>query len=201
MPKGFTDYEKERINSEIIEQGRRLFSTYGLKKTSIKEITKAVHISQGAFYIFYPSKEALYFKILELEEAKIKLKLSETISNDKDSVKKFLLRAYEVVDSNPFIRQVTFDDNMQELLRKLPEQELKAHLNRDTDALLPLFQRWQESGIRFNEDPEMVAALFRSIFFMALHKKEIGEAIYPKMIELLVNLVVDGLCREKAPHD
>ena len=61
MPKGFTDSEKERISAAILREGRQLFSQYGLKKTSIGEITSAVGISQGAFYLFFGSKRNCTF--------------------------------------------------------------------------------------------------------------------------------------------
>ncbi len=68
MPKGFTEYEKELIRKRLLEQGQRLFSAYGLKKTNIEEIAKAAGISKGAFYNFYESKEALFMEVIEQAE-------------------------------------------------------------------------------------------------------------------------------------
>ena len=53
MPKGFTEHEKELIGQRLLEQGYRLFSAYGLKKTNIEEIARAAGISKGAYYNFY----------------------------------------------------------------------------------------------------------------------------------------------------
>ena len=39
MPKTFTEKEKEIIRNALIHKGRELFSSYGLKKTSITELT------------------------------------------------------------------------------------------------------------------------------------------------------------------
>ena len=51
MPAGFTDTEKQKIKEGLIKEGRKLFSQYGLKKTTIKDITNAVGIAQGSFII------------------------------------------------------------------------------------------------------------------------------------------------------
>ncbi|MGB9202198.1 TetR/AcrR family transcriptional regulator, partial [Methanobacterium sp.] len=69
MPKTFTDKEKEIIRKTLISQGKILFSKYGLKKTSITELTNIAGIAQGTFYNFFESKEELYFEILEQEES------------------------------------------------------------------------------------------------------------------------------------
>ena len=39
MPKTFTEKEKEIIRNVLIQKGRELFGNYGLKKTSITELT------------------------------------------------------------------------------------------------------------------------------------------------------------------
>jgi AcrR family transcriptional regulator len=65
MPKGFTERGKALIHASFLEQGRELFATYGLRKTAIEDLTKAVGISKGAFYLFFESKEQLFFELLE----------------------------------------------------------------------------------------------------------------------------------------
>ncbi|MBN2550474.1 MAG: helix-turn-helix transcriptional regulator, partial [Anaerolineales bacterium] len=60
MPKGFSDQEKEIIRARLLEQGQRLFSAHGLKKTNIDELAAAAGISKGAFYLFFASKEACF---------------------------------------------------------------------------------------------------------------------------------------------
>ncbi len=56
MPKAFSDHEKEMIHSQMREKGKALFEKQGLKKTSVDELTEAVGISKGAFYLFYESE-------------------------------------------------------------------------------------------------------------------------------------------------
>ncbi len=45
MPKGFTPQEKELIGKRLLEQGYRLFSAHGLKKTNVEEIAQAAELS------------------------------------------------------------------------------------------------------------------------------------------------------------
>src|SRR5215208_3064924 len=72
MPKGFSDREKELIRTNLLEKGKIYFGTYGLKKTNVEDLTSAVGISKGAFYLFYNSKEELFFELLEQFEAQFR---------------------------------------------------------------------------------------------------------------------------------
>ncbi|WP_052659571.1 TetR/AcrR family transcriptional regulator [Bacillus alveayuensis] len=77
MPKKFSEQEKEWIQSKLLEEGKKLFDTVGLKKTAIEDLTKAVGIAQGTFYTFFRSKEELFFTILMQEEEAIRQRLLE----------------------------------------------------------------------------------------------------------------------------
>src|SRR4030095_16737586 len=99
MPKAFSEHEKEIIRSQMREKGKDLFEKQGLKKTSVDELTAAVGISKGAFYLFYESKEELFLEILEQLEQEIQTKILEftikskvnTRKNVSDLLKAFLL--------------------------------------------------------------------------------------------------------------
>ena len=95
MPKGFTEKQRENIQKALLNTGKTLFSQYGLNKTSIGDLTKAVGISQGAFYQFYPSKEMLYYTVLKEEEIYIKAQLFREVDfkvdDLKENIKKLML--------------------------------------------------------------------------------------------------------------
>ena len=201
MPKGFNELEKQVISETIMKEGRRLFSTYGLKKTSIKDITSAVGIAQGSFYIFYHSKEELYFDILEQEEQIIKeqfqkVKIDKS-PHPKKTLKELLLYSLQLIENNSFIRQLYIDNNMEAILRKLPKEKLEDHFNKDSDAILPLIEKWQLDGILIQQNPEVIAGLFRSLFLLTLHKEEIGVAVYDQTLELFIDLIVNGMVIEE----
>ncbi|MEW6424420.1 MAG: TetR/AcrR family transcriptional regulator [Bacillota bacterium] len=81
MTRAFNQEEKEMIHNLLLKKGKELFSIYGLKKTSIEDLTKATDIAQGTFYRFYRSKEDLYFDIIEEEEKALQKKLIEHLDS------------------------------------------------------------------------------------------------------------------------
>lgn len=51
--------------AEIVEVARRLFANKGFTATRIAEIVREIGVSQGVFYYYFPSKEAVIDAIVE----------------------------------------------------------------------------------------------------------------------------------------
>lgn len=199
MPAGFTEQEKERIKEGLIREGRKLFSQYGLRKTTIKDITSAVGIAQGSFYNFYPSKEELYFEILDLESQKIRKNIGEKLDLIKDNpgaaLKKVIMESFMALGENGLFKDLFSGNTYDILLRKLPEEKIKEHIMMDYASMKPLIVKWQNEGILKKKSPEAIVGLLHVLFYISLHKKEFGEN-YRDIFELLLDLIVDGLVLE-----
>lgn len=201
MARGFSEGEKQMIHKALIEQGSELFRKVGFQKTSILEITKTVGIAQGTFYKFFDSKEELYFNILEIEEKKFKeqfaqLDITET-KQPKEVVKDILKEMMQTIANNPLIRELYFGDTMEKLARKLSPELLEEHFQNDSDSLLFLVKKLEEAGFVIEQEPAIIAGLFRSLFLLTLHEREIGSDVYDETIELLIELIIDGLLKKE----
>jgi AcrR family transcriptional regulator len=187
MAKGFSQQEREVIYERLLTKGKELFQQYGLKKTSMTQLTKAVGIAQGSFYLFFTSKEELYFTILEQEEETLKKEILMQIEEPMTSLafRNLLLKSVEMVNENPFIQQLFQQEEMEQIIRKLPPEKMEQHIKKDNDDLTPLFLHWQKSGWLVPESPEVISGAFRSFILLAMHKKEIGEAVYLQTLTLM----------------
>lgn len=68
-PRSLTDSEKEKQRQILIQKGLNLLISYGLRRISIEDITKAAGIAKGTFYLYFASKESFLLIILkELHE-------------------------------------------------------------------------------------------------------------------------------------
>lgn len=192
--------EKKRIQLRLLEEGRNRFSFYGLKKTTIQELTQAAGISQGAFYLFYPSKEALYFAVLEEEEKQIQAALLKRWEqNEKPTVKgmqSFLLEGLRRIDQSPLIRRLLEGGEYEALLSRLSPEEVEAHRIRDTDLVETLVQSGMGQVAWTVQDPAVVAGILRAFFLLTLHRREIGEEVFTPAIEHLARWIAQGLIRE-----
>ncbi|MFC7443067.1 TetR/AcrR family transcriptional regulator [Laceyella putida] len=197
MGKKFTEREKEQIRLQLLEIGKNMFGIFGLKKTSIASLTKAVGIAQGTFYLFFSSKEELYFEILGMEEEQVRQSLlTDYLTSPaftKEEFKQFLQRAIAIIDTHPIFRQVYEEGVLEQLLRRLPPEKLEQHMAKDSNVFLPLIQRWQQEGKMVKLDPELIISVIRSLILLTLQKKMIGEELYQPTIELYIDFIADGL--------
>ena len=73
MPRAYTEAEQAAIRARLLAEGERRFAEHGLHAVTIRALTQAAGIGKGSFYLFFDSKEALFFAIQEhletLEEA------------------------------------------------------------------------------------------------------------------------------------
>ena len=196
MGRPFNDAEKTNIKNLLIIKGRELFSTSGLKKTTIEDITREAGIAQGSFYAFFDSKEALYFEILEAEERKIAQTLRSklySIELDRRNFKDFLSGSLDLIVGNELIKDLILTDSYQSLLMKIPEATMKRHLNDEAHLLMETIGVYQEKGIMKVADPDILTGMFHSLFLLHLHKQEIGTDIFDQVIGLLLDLISDSL--------
>lgn len=197
MPKKFSEQEREWVYQKLLSEGRRSFETYGLKKTSVEELTKAAGIAQGTFYKFFGSKEELLFEIIQEDEKKIRDMLMESFHSTeaatKEGIKQFLLQSFQLMEENPLLRKMTLSGEMEQLARKLPKETLEQNYKEDQDALMPLIAFWQARGILSGVDAELIVSLIRAIVLLTLHKEEIGNERFSGTMELLAEVMASGI--------
>lgn len=197
MPKKFGEREKEHIRMRLVETGKEHFSIYGLKKTSVEELTRKVGIAQGSFYLFFGSKEELFFEIMEQEEAQVRERLLEDLRRfptvDEAQLRHFLTEAFRSMGDHPIFRQVMDSGQLEAIIRKLPPERLEGNRQGDRDVLKPVVERWQQQGIMTAEQPEIVVSLIRSLLLLSTHRQEIGDAVYDQTISLLIKVVATGM--------
>ena len=197
MASKFNEQEKAYIRSQLIQHGTKLFGELGLKKTTISDLTKEVNIAQGSFYLFFDSKEALYFEILEEEEQYIreellhKLLLKEKLT--KATFSEFLQQALQYLDESPILRQLFDKSTMNQLLRKVPQEKLANNNQGDIKFLVPYIENWQADGVMKPVPPEIVVSMIRSLIILSLQKELIGETNYQPTMDQLIQFISDGL--------
>jgi AcrR family transcriptional regulator len=200
MPKKFTDKEKVIIKKSLIKTGKEHFSIYGLQKTSITDLTKSVGIAQGSFYNFFNSKEELYFEILENEEAETEEYLQNIISSTdsaKEAINETIKATYIIFEKNKFLRRIYSSNDYDIMIRKISEDKIKNHQKGDTQRVLNTIISAQKDYEHINASPEIIAGLFRGITILNFHQDEIGRDLFPEVIELLAEVIAEGLVKKE----
>ena len=192
MPKAFTEKEKDTLRAQMREKGKKLFETHGLKKTSVDELTEAVGISKGAFYLFYESKEELFMEILEGFEKEIQEKILNFAANPNANARKNVSEALKSFlltwDDYPLLKNLGKAD-FDYLVRKLPAERVMQHSNNDEEFTSQLIKKIKREGIQVKASPRVIGNLMKSLFFFSLHREDMGNAAYTETMNLLIDLV------------
>ena len=200
MVKSFDSQEREKIRLELLNKGRELFEIYGLKKTSVEDIATGVGISKGSFYNFFASKEELFYLIIEEEEHFRDQILTDLIAHEpsaENALRQLFSQAFAYINSSTLMEKLYEPGVFQQLLRKLPAEKLAAHQANDHQAARNFIAHFQQNSNLRQVEPEVLAAFFRAIFLITLHKKEVGAELYPKVMDLLVEVIASGLIEQQ----
>lgn len=199
MPKGFTEKEKELIIEKLHKEGTRLFAQYGVRKTTVDEIAGASGISKGSFYSFFDSKEELFFDILDRMDKISKKKMDEGFpvkgKTYKESMKKFLSGIFEFIEETALLKKIN-PSELEQILRKLPEERIAGHLSNDNKYLTAFYEHWAKKDVFRKNNPIAFAGLVKILFYFNLHKNEFDAEEFDATRELLINMISEFLVKE-----
>jgi AcrR family transcriptional regulator len=196
MATAFTESEKEQIRIRLMEAAENCLGKYGVKKTTVDQLVRMAGISKGAFYQFFPSKEILFFNVLEEFQASLMEEemggYHEPSDRTVDALTDFLYGLYQRV-RHSFLMNIIQNGEMELLMRKIPLEEIARHHSFDDLIAQKLF-----SDFNIESDPHVAAASLRAIFLSMLHVKEIGEEHFDQALNMLIRGVALQLLGEDA---
>ncbi|MDE7353142.1 MAG: TetR/AcrR family transcriptional regulator [Acetatifactor sp.] len=192
MPKSYSEQEREYIKKRLKEEAAKCLAQYGVRRTTVDEIVKRVHIPKGTFYLFYQSKELLLFDVIQEQQEIINRKLYQSISDIADrsfSAEKLtdvIFEFYKMAEKMPVLKLLDTSE-VELLVRKLPRETVEEHLQDDTDTIEKMFMLLP---VKKEADIKVISAAFHAIYYATLHKAEIGEEQYDEALRTLIYGIV-----------
>ena len=204
MPRPFSGEEKEIIRRTLLKNGREIFASGGIRGTTIRQLSRAAGISPGTFYSFFPSKEHLLLELVEEEEKIIREQFARCIDCAEVTPSRLawcLSRSMESAASNPLILRLLDEEELQILARSADPERLEAHIQGDAAFTRPLIEKLQDQGVMKQYPVEVITGLLRGLLLLNLHRKEIGEDIFDRVMHLMVEFVSIGLLEGDSTDD
>lgn len=197
MARGFTDEERRRLRAELLAAGRNLFTRYGLKKTTLRELTEPLGIAKSSFYLFFDSKEDLYWQMLLEEAPVVEAKVRAAIAvadNIPAEVESLLWTIVHEIETNDLYRRLLdHPEELEAVLHRLPPEETEAKVQGSLAMILDYVRAWRSAGQLIEARSEVIAGALRAVTLLTLHRDEIGAAVYPDVMDLLIHAVAAGL--------
>lgn len=199
MPKTFTDKEREYIKKRLMEEAQDCLRLYGIRKTTVDELVKRANIPKGTFYLFYDSKELLFYDVLCSVHDELHADLRRRLEAldepaAADQVTELVLGLFKKVEASFLYKFITGGD-LELLMRRLPPEVARAHAEKDDLSMEQLIA--MAPGIKGDSIKKYSAAM-RAIFLSMLHKHEIGEEVFEDALRLMIRGVVMQMFEEGA---
>jgi AcrR family transcriptional regulator len=196
MAKAFTESKKDQIRLDLLRIGREYFIKYGLKRTSVDDLVRAAGISKGSFYRFFESKEALFLAIHEASEEKLRAdlmhKLEETKQPD-EKLRAFFKTSFLILEEDPLMQAVFGKGELDNISGFMSSRQYEEHYHHSITFANELIKRWQKEGVIRQLDAEVAGNMIASCFFIFIQKKTLGEEMYGKVTDMLVESLVNYL--------
>lgn len=197
-PKSFSEAERTVIDARLRAAASDCLSRYGVRKTTVDELVRLTNIPKGTFYLFYPSKEELFFSLfLELHD-KLQQGFLTQLSKAgaaigwRDLADALLAMCRETGDT--FLVSLMAGGDLELIFRKLPPERVAQHQSEDDGSMEQMFTMLPQLA---GKDPEVYSAAMRGVFMLLLNRREIGEAVFDDALKVTVY----GLCRQLFAED
>jgi TetR/AcrR family transcriptional regulator, repressor for uid operon len=151
-----TDQYKTEVKEKIVQAAITTFSKYGYDKTRMDDIAKSANLGKGTLYLYFKSKEELFYAISENSIKELKEQLSKLFSKKEDLVhdaEKFYDQYRNMIhDSEKVSFEIIAESSRNPKLRKaLYEQRMKVY-----DIVIDYLRRQIEKGF-FRKDMDVNA--------------------------------------------
>ena len=192
MAKAFTEQEREKIRQRLQEEGLRQFKEKGLKKVSVRELTRAAGIAQGGFYSFYNSKEDLLLdcvnrRISQKMKAFMDMPLTEYEGEMHDPVaflaESFYLTGMHLKDNLVFNNLIS--DSVNILLGDYDNLE-KNSIPIIKELLVRLIDWWEAHGLTVTVDTKGLRAFMKAAAVLFMNEEIIGKEYFPMLYRSFV---------------
>jgi len=183
--------------AQIFSVAKKLFSEKGFKDTNVAEITREAGVAVGTFYLYYSSKEKLFFDVFMEENLKLKQLCLDSLdysASPQTIIEQMLRINMEGFATNPILRQWYQSNVYQKLEQVFRKENAMDSMTFLYDVFLVLVERWQAEGkMRRDIDSRMIMMLFAAIINVDTHKDEIGLEFFPELLQIMTSLVLQGL--------
>ncbi|MPZ64820.1 MAG: TetR family transcriptional regulator [Pseudonocardiaceae bacterium] len=206
MPPAFSGVEKTRIRKVLLDAGHRLFTTQGLRKTSLEDIVAPAGIAKSSFYLFFDSKEALYLELMMARMSAVKKKVIDGAllaePSTREGLRRFLHASIDELATDPLYgRLMTHPDELEAVARKLDLSRLTAEPDNPATALTTFIGQRQSSGDLIPAEPAVITGVLQAVLLLPMHAARLSDPRrYPEILDLLIDIVAAGLTRREGTN-
>ncbi|GGS82958.1 TetR/AcrR family transcriptional regulator [Nonomuraea spiralis] len=196
MAVAFTAEEKARITGLLLDTAEELFTTQGLKKTSLDELVAPAGIAKGSFYAFFESKEALYLEIMLRRAPQVAASVTAALTGPpgEDGLVAVMHAITDVLTGDPLYRRLlTRPDELEAVTRRVGPEQIARVAPQIVTPLLDHLAEGQRTGVIVADIPaEILVGVIRTAGLVVVNQDRFGPA-YEQVLEATVRTLARGM--------
>ncbi|MCW1968284.1 MAG: TetR/AcrR family transcriptional regulator [Anaerolineae bacterium] len=200
MPRGFSEAERAAIRHKLLSYAESQLIAVGLHKISVDELAKAAHISKGAFYQFFASKNELFVYLFNEAERELREKVREVARKPHDDprerVRLFFYDVLTLYRSTPLLRNFKQRD-FETLIHEASSDQVAQAVRDDTRFYGEILAIWAQSGLKLACSPAQFSGILQSIFVVMLYMTDFDNE-YKSVTDLMISAMADKLVADSA---
>lgn len=189
MPIAFTAEERTVLTGQLLESARRFVKEQSARKVTVEQLTDSVGISKGAFYLFYPSKEHLFYALLRQMHTELYGPAMELLEQPKGTPAQQLtcaiLEGCRALDESGLCR--FWEQDAPEILCAIPSEERRAQQEQE----YAVFRRFLAQNKAADIPEEQAVNALHSLILTVPMRKKLGED-YPQILLWMAQ----GICAQ-----
>lgn len=193
MGKAYTDDERTQIRTQLLEAGLELFRE-GVRKISIRELSKRAGIAQGGFYNFFPDKDTLVIELIHYRTEQKLMILEKTFDQSLEDpsayVSGLIFRMSWDLKQKAAHNQMYADILHMCIHEKPSEQERLFAVLYST--LQKLADYWKRHGLSITMDTQGIMNVIKGSLILYANLNQLDEAYS----ESLLRTFIDENCRK-----
>ncbi len=201
--RGFSDEERKRIENQLVETARQLFTIHGFQKTTVEDITDPVGIAESTFYRFFDTKSEIFVAVLLREQDEL-IDAVETELQSQTAPEEQLERLFRTWASEFEERPLLLQSHQapQEALRSIDHESVEGVKQNVLERISPLVEHIQSQSDGFVCDlsPGVIVELL-SVVELVVAQKEAHDAYgwsgYATFKDTLIHILVQGLLGDR----
>ena len=206
VPAPLNERERTVIRSNLRKAAAECLAATGISKTSVDTLVKKAGIAKGTFYLFYESKEILFFEVLGEFHEKAEREMKAELAAAAHSSEKGKITAEQLSDiilkmctmtRASFFPALLKNGEVDYLMRKLPQEMLREHLSEDEDRLDILMPYLPDDCclLTHPERKTAVAQAYQLLFLMLAYFDE-NPALSPESLSVFINGITQEIFYE-----
>jgi len=190
--------KREQKRQTILDMARKIFSRFGLNKTTMDEIAKATRMGKATLYHYFSSKEQIFAEVIKEESRILKDKLNDALENAKtpqEKLRSYIITRIKYLNVLANTYSALSDDYLEHYssVKKFRQEFSENELQTLTALLRYGVDKKVFSVMKINDVANVMVMALRGLEFALLTSEE--SEVSDDDINLLTDIMLYGICK------